>query len=46
MAQPPGSETLHSPMRANSGATTQKLARIVETSSYGAVVSIILAAEM
>ena len=33
MAQPPGSETRASPMRASSGATTQKLARIFETSS-------------
>ena len=33
MAQPPGSETLASPMRATSGASTQKLARILETSS-------------
>ena len=33
MAQPPGSETFASPNRASSGATTQKLARMVETSS-------------
>ena len=33
MAQPPGIDTLASPMRAKSGATTQKLARILETSS-------------
>ena len=33
MAQPPGIDTLASPMRANSGATTQKLARIRDTSS-------------
>jgi len=33
MAQPPGNETLASPMRASSGATTQKLARIFDTSS-------------
>ena len=33
MAQPPGSETLASPMRASSGAITQKLARILETRS-------------
>jgi len=33
MAQPPGSETLASPIRASSGPTTQKLARILETSS-------------
>ncbi len=33
MAQPPGMETRASPMRASSGAITQKLARIVETSS-------------
>jgi hypothetical protein len=33
MAQPPGIETLASPSRATSGAITQKLARIVETSS-------------
>ena len=33
MAQPPGSETLASPKRASSGAITQKLARMRETSS-------------
>ena len=33
MAQPPGSETLASPQRASSGPSTQKLARILETSS-------------
>ncbi len=33
-------------MRATSGAITQKLARIFDTSSYGAVVSTIRAAEM
>ena len=33
MAQPPGSETRASPMRAKSGPITQKLARILETSS-------------
>ena len=33
MAQPPGIETRASPMRATSGASTQKLARILETSS-------------
>ena len=33
MAQPPGSETRASPIRANNGAMTQKLARIRETSS-------------
>src|SRR5437660_141522 len=46
IAQPPGMDTLASPMRATSGATTQKLARMRETNSYGAVVSMILAAEM
>ena len=46
MAQPPGSDTFASPMRASSGPTTQKLARIFETSSYGAVVSTMRAAEM
>ena len=33
MAQPPGSDTLASPMRASSGPITQKLARIRETRS-------------
>ena len=33
MAQPPGSETLASPQRPSSGPSTQKLARILETSS-------------
>jgi hypothetical protein len=33
MAQPPGSETRASPMRASNGPITQKLARILETSS-------------
>ena len=33
MAQPPGIDTRASPMRASSGAITQKLARILETSS-------------
>ena len=33
MAQPPGIDTFASPMRATSGATTQKLARMRETSS-------------
>ena len=33
MAQPPGIETRASPMRATSGASTQKLARIFDTSS-------------
>ena len=33
MAQPPGSDTLASPIRASSGAITQKLARIFETRS-------------
>jgi len=33
MAQPPGSETLASCIRASSGAITQKLARIRDTSS-------------
>jgi len=33
MAQPPGSETFASFMRAIKGATTQKLARIRDTSS-------------
>ena len=33
MAQPPGSETLASCIRAKSGAITQKLARIRDTSS-------------
>ena len=33
MAQPPGIETFASPMRATSGAITQKLARIFETRS-------------
>ena len=33
MAQPPGIETFAFPMRATNGATTQKLARILETSS-------------
>ena len=33
MAQPPGIETRASPMRATSGAITQKLARIFDTSS-------------
>jgi hypothetical protein len=33
-------------MRATSGAITQKLARIRDTSSYGAVVSMMSAAEM
>ncbi len=46
MAQPPGSETFASPMRAINGAITQKLARIFETSSYGAVVSMMVFAEM
>ncbi len=46
IAQPPGSDTLASCIRAKSGAITQKLARIRDTSSYGAVVSMILAAEM
>ncbi len=33
MAQPPGSDTRASPMRASSGPMTQKLARMRETSS-------------
>ncbi len=33
MAQPPGSDTLASCIRAKSGAITQKLARIRDTSS-------------
>ena len=33
MAQPPGSDTRASPIRARSGPMTQKLARIFETSS-------------
>ena len=33
MAQPPGSDTFASPMRASSGAITQKLARIFDTRS-------------
>jgi hypothetical protein len=33
MAQPPGIDTFASPMRASSGAITQKLARMRETSS-------------
>jgi hypothetical protein len=33
MAQPPGSDTRASPMRASKGPITQKLARILETSS-------------
>ena len=33
MAQPPGSDTRASPMRASKGASTQKLARIRDTSS-------------
>ena len=33
IAQPPGRETLASPIRASSGAMTQKLARILETNS-------------
>jgi hypothetical protein len=33
MAQPPGIDTLASPMRATRGAITQKLARMVDTSS-------------
>ena len=33
MAQPPGIDTRASPMRATSGAKTQKLARILDTSS-------------
>ena len=33
MAQPPGSDTLASPQRASSGPSTQKLARILDTSS-------------
>ena len=33
MAQPPGSDTLASCIRASSGAITQKLARIFDTSS-------------
>ena len=44
MAHPPGSDTRASPMRATSGAMTQKLARMRDTSSYGAVVSTIVRA--
>ena len=44
IAQPPGSDTRAAPMRATSGAITQKLARILATSSYGAVVSTIVRA--
>ena len=33
MAQPPGSDTRACPMRATSGASTQKLARILVTRS-------------
>ena len=46
MAQPPGNDTRATPMRATSGAITQKLARIFATSSYGAVVSTMRLAEM
>ena len=35
MAQPPGSETFASPMRATSGAITQKLARIFRDELIG-----------
>jgi hypothetical protein len=45
MAQPPGIETRASPRRATRGAMTQKLARMVETSSYGAVVSMMVRAD-
>ena len=45
MAQPPGSDTRASPMRASRGASTQKLARMRETSSYGASVSTMFFAE-
>ena len=45
MAQPPGIDTRASPVRATKGPITQKLARILETSSYGAVVSTMRAAE-
>jgi hypothetical protein len=41
MAQPPGSDTFALPQRATSGASTQKLARMRATISYGAVVSTI-----
>ena len=46
MAQPPGNETLASPMRAINGPKTQKEARIFDTSSYGATVSTIVLAEI
>ena len=46
IAQPPGNETLASCIRAKSGAITQKLARMRDTSSYGAVVSMMSAAEI
>ena len=35
MAQPPGSDTFASPMRASSGAITQKLARILRDQLVG-----------
>src|SRR5712691_568832 len=44
MAQPPGSDTLARPQRASSGPSTSTEARMVFTSSYGAVGSLIPAA--
>ena len=37
MAQPPGSETFASPMRASNGAMTQKLARMRDTRSKAVI---------
>jgi hypothetical protein len=41
MAQPPGSETVASPIRASIGPSTRIEARILRTSSYGATVDVI-----
>jgi hypothetical protein len=41
IAQPPGSDTVASPIRASSGPSTRIEARILRTMSYGAVVEVI-----
>ncbi len=41
MAQPPGSETVASPIRASIGPSTRIEARILRTSSYGATDEVI-----